>query len=63
MLQVFMLSFFEAFVMYFQEKNPQEKPAGDVRKNYEEIVRENAVFEEYYKVIFLFVYIYMLGLT
>ncbi|XP_026332701.1 tRNA (cytosine(34)-C(5))-methyltransferase [Hyposmocoma kahamanoa] len=31
------------------EKNPQEKPAGDVRKNYEEIVRENAVFEEYYK--------------
>ncbi|XP_075985531.1 tRNA (cytosine(34)-C(5))-methyltransferase Nsun2 [Anticarsia gemmatalis] len=32
-----------------QEKNPQEKPAGDVRKHYEDIVRENAAFEEYYK--------------
>lgn len=43
--------------MYLQEKNPQEKPAGDVRRNYEEIVRENAAFEEYYKVRFLFIYI------
>ncbi|XP_059056013.1 tRNA (cytosine(34)-C(5))-methyltransferase [Achroia grisella] len=33
-----------------QEKNPQEKPAGDTRKHYEDIVRENAAFEEYYKV-------------
>lgn len=32
-----------------QEKNPQEKPAGDTRKHYEDIVRENAAFEEYYK--------------
>ncbi|RVE51000.1 hypothetical protein evm_004291 [Chilo suppressalis] len=32
-----------------QEKNPQEKPVGDTRKHYEEIVRENAAFEEYYK--------------
>ncbi|KAJ2940859.1 hypothetical protein O0L34_g10120 [Tuta absoluta] len=32
-----------------QEKNPQEKPAADTRKHYEDIVRENATFEEYYK--------------
>ncbi|KAH9633173.1 hypothetical protein HF086_013796 [Spodoptera exigua] len=32
-----------------QEKNPQEKPAADTRKHYEDIVRENAAFEEYYK--------------
>lgn len=32
-----------------QEKNPQEKPNGDNRKAYEDIVRENAAFEEYYK--------------
>ncbi|XP_047520424.1 tRNA (cytosine(34)-C(5))-methyltransferase [Pieris napi] len=32
-----------------QEKNPQEKPAEDTRKPYEDIVRENASFEEYYK--------------
>ncbi|XP_053618621.1 tRNA (cytosine(34)-C(5))-methyltransferase [Plodia interpunctella] len=32
-----------------QEKNPQEQPAGDNRKHYEDIVRENAAFEEYYK--------------
>ncbi|XP_013191712.1 tRNA (cytosine(34)-C(5))-methyltransferase [Amyelois transitella] len=32
-----------------QEKNPQEKPAGDTRRHYEDIVRENAAFEEYYK--------------
>ncbi|KAJ0171557.1 hypothetical protein K1T71_013107 [Dendrolimus kikuchii] len=32
-----------------QEKNPQEKPTGDTRKHYEDIVRENAAFEEYYK--------------
>ncbi|XP_049879908.1 tRNA (cytosine(34)-C(5))-methyltransferase [Pectinophora gossypiella] len=32
-----------------QEKNPQEKPAEDVRRHYEDIVRENAAFEEYYK--------------
>ncbi|XP_026728129.1 tRNA (cytosine(34)-C(5))-methyltransferase [Trichoplusia ni] len=31
------------------EKNPQEKPAVDTRKHYEDIVRENAAFEEYYK--------------
>ncbi|XP_061380456.1 tRNA (cytosine(34)-C(5))-methyltransferase [Danaus plexippus] len=31
-----------------QEKNPQQKPA-DTRKHYEDIVRENAIFEEYYK--------------
>ncbi|CAH0596909.1 unnamed protein product [Chrysodeixis includens] len=31
------------------EKNPQEKPAADTRKHYEDIVRENASFEEYYK--------------
>ncbi|KAM3956824.1 tRNA (cytosine(34)-C(5))-methyltransferase Nsun2 [Aphomia sociella] len=33
-----------------QEKNPQEKPTGDTRKHYEDIVRENAAFEEYYKI-------------
>ncbi|XP_063369797.1 tRNA (cytosine(34)-C(5))-methyltransferase [Cydia amplana] len=32
-----------------QEKNPQAKPEGDTRKHYEDIVRENATFEEYYK--------------
>ncbi|XP_068624940.1 tRNA (cytosine(34)-C(5))-methyltransferase [Battus philenor] len=32
-----------------QAKNPQEKPTGDTRKHYEDIVRENAAFEEYYK--------------
>ncbi|KAG6451499.1 hypothetical protein O3G_MSEX007192 [Manduca sexta] len=32
-----------------QEKNPQVKPSGDTRKDYEEIVRENATFEQYYK--------------
>lgn len=32
-----------------QEQNPQDKPAGDTRKHYEDIVRENAAFEEYYK--------------
>ncbi|XP_063833758.1 tRNA (cytosine(34)-C(5))-methyltransferase [Ostrinia nubilalis] len=32
-----------------QEKNPKEKPAGDTRKHYEDIVRENADFEQYYK--------------
>ncbi|CAB3229834.1 unnamed protein product [Arctia plantaginis] len=32
-----------------QEKNPQEKPGADTRKHYEDIVRENAAFEEYYK--------------
>ncbi|XP_045505292.1 tRNA (cytosine(34)-C(5))-methyltransferase [Colias croceus] len=32
-----------------QEKNPQPKPTEDNRKHYEDIVRENAVFEEYYK--------------
>ncbi|KAL0861678.1 hypothetical protein ABMA27_009164 [Loxostege sticticalis] len=32
-----------------QERNPKEKPAGDTRKHYEDIVRENAAFEEYYK--------------
>ncbi|XP_063897586.1 tRNA (cytosine(34)-C(5))-methyltransferase [Helicoverpa armigera] len=32
-----------------QEKNPQEKPAADNRKHYDDIVRENAAFEEYYK--------------
>ncbi|XP_073962751.1 tRNA (cytosine(34)-C(5))-methyltransferase Nsun2 [Choristoneura fumiferana] len=32
-----------------QEKNPQPKPEGDTRKHYEDIVRENAAFEEYYK--------------
>ncbi|XP_038218434.1 tRNA (cytosine(34)-C(5))-methyltransferase [Zerene cesonia] len=32
-----------------QEKNPQPKPTEDTRKHYEDIVRENAVFEEYYK--------------
>ncbi|CAG9792778.1 unnamed protein product [Diatraea saccharalis] len=32
-----------------QERNPQEKPASDTRKHYEDIVRENAAFEEYYK--------------
>ncbi|XP_013138229.1 PREDICTED: tRNA (cytosine(34)-C(5))-methyltransferase [Papilio polytes] len=30
-------------------KNPQDKPAEDTRKHYEDIVRENAAFEEYYK--------------
>lgn len=50
------------YLFNFQEKNPQEKPAGDVRRNYEEIVRENAAFEEYYKVRFLFIYIKILGL-
>lgn len=43
--------------LYFQNKNPQDKPAADIRKNYEEIVRENAAFEEYYKVSFIFIYI------
>ncbi|CAH2231732.1 jg14312 [Pararge aegeria aegeria] len=33
-----------------QEKNRQENPAPDIRKHYEDIVRENAAFEEYYKV-------------
>ncbi|XP_041970924.1 tRNA (cytosine(34)-C(5))-methyltransferase [Aricia agestis] len=33
-----------------QEKNGQAKPASDERKHYEDIVRENASFEEYYKV-------------
>ncbi|KAL0812064.1 hypothetical protein ABMA28_009454 [Loxostege sticticalis] len=32
-----------------QERNPKEKPTGDTRKHYEDIVRENAAFEEYYK--------------
>ncbi|CAH2097810.1 unnamed protein product [Euphydryas editha] len=32
-----------------QEKNPKEKNEGDTRKHYEDIVRENASFEEYYK--------------
>lgn len=49
--------FYEIFVICFQEKNPQEKPAADIRKNYEDIVRENASFEEYYKVSFcLFIF-------
>lgn len=58
-VHVFTSRFVEIFViyLYFQEKNPQEKPAGDIRNNYEVIVRENAAFEEYYKVSFLFVYI------
>ncbi|KPJ14026.1 tRNA (cytosine(34)-C(5))-methyltransferase [Papilio machaon] len=30
-------------------KNPQDKPAADTRKHYEDIIRENAAFEEYYK--------------
>ncbi|XP_013161475.1 PREDICTED: tRNA (cytosine(34)-C(5))-methyltransferase [Papilio xuthus] len=30
-------------------KNPQDKPAADTRRHYEDIVRENAAFEEYYK--------------
>ncbi|XP_034826099.1 tRNA (cytosine(34)-C(5))-methyltransferase [Maniola hyperantus] len=33
-----------------QEKNRQENPAPDTRRHYEDIVRENANFEEYYKV-------------
>ncbi|XP_023937164.1 tRNA (cytosine(34)-C(5))-methyltransferase [Bicyclus anynana] len=33
-----------------QEKSRQENPAPDTRKHYEDIVRENAAFEEYYKV-------------
>ncbi|XP_045455997.1 tRNA (cytosine(34)-C(5))-methyltransferase [Melitaea cinxia] len=32
-----------------QEKNPEKKKEGDVRRHYEDIVRENASFEEYYK--------------
>lgn len=42
--------------MMFQEKNPQPKPEGDTRKHYEDIVRENAAFEEYYKVETKFFY-------
>ncbi|XP_026490725.2 tRNA (cytosine(34)-C(5))-methyltransferase [Vanessa tameamea] len=32
-----------------QASNPNEKPEGDTRRPYEDIVRENATFEEYYK--------------
>ncbi|XP_050356075.1 tRNA (cytosine(34)-C(5))-methyltransferase [Nymphalis io] len=32
-----------------QANNPNEKPEGDTRRPYEDIVRENATFEEYYK--------------
>ncbi|GBP79516.1 hypothetical protein EVAR_58527_1 [Eumeta japonica] len=32
-----------------QAKNPIKKPDEDNRKHYEDIVRENASFEEYYK--------------
>ncbi|CAH0717932.1 unnamed protein product, partial [Brenthis ino] len=32
-----------------QANNPEEKPVADTRKHYEDIIRENAAFEEYYK--------------
>lgn len=50
----YLLIVFTWGLAWFQALNPQPKQP-DVRKHYAEIVRENATFEAYYKVKYLFI--------